>query len=82
MKAERLALLAGLACAEKGSLRLARPAPREVVAASRLLRLHMRYLLDRELRMWKYLQGRHLSRTLQRVRRAESLRSMPPPRFT
>jgi len=70
VRAERLALLAGLACAGKGDQKLARPAAREVVAASRLLRLHMRYLLDRELRMWKYLQGRHLSRTLGRIRRA------------
>jgi len=43
--------------------------PDDIVAASRLLRFHMRYRLSKELRMWKYLQERHLSRSLRRLRR-------------
>ncbi len=43
-------------------------APRRVVALSTIVRFHMRWLLDRELRMWKYLQRRQLSKSLRRVR--------------
>jgi recombinational DNA repair protein (RecF pathway) len=42
--------------------------PMEIVALSRLLRFHMRYLTGKELTMWKYLQGRHMSNYLRRVR--------------
>lgn len=42
--------------------------PKEIVATSRLLRFHIRYLLGKELTMWKYLHGRHLSRSLRRLR--------------
>jgi len=66
VKAERLRLLAALC---RPGPWPARVAPRETVAASRLLRLHMRHLLGKELRMWRYLQGRHMSRTLGRLRR-------------
>ncbi len=66
----RLALLADLAAhptrrADAGSI-----PPKHIVAAGRLLRFHMQYLLGKELRMWKYLQQRHMSRTLERIRRA------------
>jgi hypothetical protein len=44
------------------------PADR-IVGMSRLLRFHIRDLLGKELRMWKYLQARHLSRSVQRARR-------------
>jgi hypothetical protein len=44
--------------------------PEEIVAISRLLRFHIRYLLGKELTMWKYLHGRHLSRSLRRLRKS------------
>jgi DNA repair protein RecO len=43
--------------------------PRRTVALSSVLRLHMRYLLGKELRLWKYLQRREMSRSLRRTRR-------------
>jgi DNA repair protein RecO (recombination protein O) len=43
--------------------------PGQVMAAGALLRFYMRDLLGRELRMWKYVQRRQLSRSLQRLRR-------------
>jgi len=43
--------------------------PQRVVALSTVVRFHMRWLLDKELRMWKYLQRRQLSKSLRRVRR-------------
>ena len=43
--------------------------PRKIVAMSTVLRFHIRDLVGRELRMWSYLQGRRLSRSLRRVRR-------------
>jgi DNA repair protein RecO len=48
-----------------------RPAPAEgqVTAMSALLRFHIRDLLGRELRMWRYLHKGGLSRSLQRARR-------------
>ena len=51
--------------------------PERIVAAGRILRSLMRYLLGKELRMWKYLQERHLSRTLGRIR-AEATRPGRP----
>lgn len=47
--------------------------PDRIVAMSAVLRCHMRELLGRELRMWKYLQKRHLSRSLRKARRAAGL---------
>jgi DNA repair protein RecO (recombination protein O) len=44
--------------------------PEETVAMSALLRMHMRFLLGKELRMWKYLQGQKLTRSLDRLRRS------------
>jgi DNA repair protein RecO (recombination protein O) len=41
----------------------------QTVALSSILRHHMRYLLGKELRLWKYLQRRELSRSLLRARR-------------
>ena len=43
--------------------------PGQTVAAGALLRFYMRDLLGKELRLWKYMQRRHLSRSLQRLRR-------------
>ncbi len=42
--------------------------PRQTVALSSVLRHHMRYLLGKELRLWKYLQRREMSRSLRRAR--------------
>jgi len=66
--ARRLALLRELSRVPPPSIEQASYEPGEIVAASRLLRFHMRYLLGKELRMWKYLQDRHLSRSLRRFR--------------
>ena len=44
--------------------------PAEIVAVGRVLRFHMRWLLGKELAMWKYVQDRHLSRTLGKIRRS------------
>jgi DNA repair protein RecO len=46
----------------------------QTLAMSALLRFHMRDLLGREFRMWKYLQQRELSRSLQRLRRRAGIR--------
>ncbi len=43
--------------------------PQRTIAMSSLLRFHIRYLLGKELRMWKYLQRRELTRSLTRIRR-------------
>ncbi len=42
---------------------------RRIVALSTVVRFQMRYLLGKELRMWKYLQRRRLSKALRRLRR-------------
>ena len=68
VRAQRLISLASLCeypAEEAGDLSLP---PKEIVACSRLLRFHMRYLLGKELKMWKYLHGRHLSRSLRAIR--------------
>ncbi len=79
VKAERLSLLSDLACREAPPQDRTRLEPREIVAASRLLRLHMRNLLGKNLRMWKYLHGRHLSRSLRRIRRKSVMAGLTPP---
>ena len=58
--------------AARPSAGLERPGvePARIVAAARLLRLHTRYVLGKELKMWKYLQERHLSRELARIRKS------------
>jgi DNA repair protein RecO len=66
----RLALLADLAAHPTGRADAEAIPPKHIVAAGRLLRFHMQYLLGKELRMWKYLQQRHMSRTLEHIRRA------------
>jgi DNA repair protein RecO (recombination protein O) len=43
--------------------------PRRILAMSRALRFLMRDHLRRELRMWRYLHGRRLSRSLYRIRK-------------
>jgi DNA repair protein RecO (recombination protein O) len=48
--------------------------PKATVAMSAVLRFHMRDLLARELRMWKYLGRQELSRSLTRLRRGSGLR--------
>jgi DNA repair protein RecO len=69
-RADLLRTLAALAAAEVDP---STPAPalpaRSTLAMSALLRFHMRDLLGRELRLWKYLAGRRLSRSLRRLRR-------------
>ncbi len=42
--------------------------PAGIVAASKVLRHHIKWLLGRELRMWKYLHDRHYSRSLADIR--------------
>ena len=49
--------------------------PKATVAMSAVLRFHMRDLLARELRMWKYLEQQELSRSLARLRRRVGLKS-------
>ncbi|MHC4481118.1 MAG: DNA repair protein RecO [Planctomycetota bacterium] len=48
-------------------------APQKSLAMSTLVRFHMRDLLGKELRMWKYLERRELSRTLRRQRQGAGL---------
>ena len=62
--------LHGLAAASSGESDAAPLPPERIVAMSAILRFHIRSLLGRELRMWKYLQQRHLSRSLREVRRS------------
>jgi DNA repair protein RecO (recombination protein O) len=62
--------LAALAAVEPDSVGPTPALPaRNTLAMSALLRFHMRDLLGREMRLWKYLEGRHLSRSLRRLRR-------------
>jgi DNA repair protein RecO len=64
----RADLLCDLAALTKGGEPPAL-SPRRIVSLSTVVRFYMRYLLGKELRMWKYLQRRQLSRSLKRVRR-------------
>lgn len=48
--------------------------PANTVAMSALLRFHMRDLLGRELRMWRYMARREMSRSLRRIRGRGGLR--------
>jgi recombinational DNA repair protein (RecF pathway) len=68
VQAPHVAFLADL-CAESPTP-AARPGvtPQQIVAASRILRSLMTYVLGKQLRMWKYLQDRHLSKTLSRIK--------------
>ncbi len=68
VQAGDLALLADLAARPPARPERLSADPRQIVAASRLLRFHTRDLLGKELKMWKYLQERHLSRELGRIR--------------
>lgn len=70
-QASVLDVLAGLAATPPARPEHLRINPNQIVAASRLLRHHIRYLIDKELRMWKYLQDRHLSKALQRIRQTQ-----------
>lgn len=69
VRARRLRILASLCSHPTGRLHEISLPPKEIVAASRLVRFHMRYLMGKEFTMWKYLHGRHLSRSLRRIRR-------------
>ena len=66
--AKHLAFLRSLAAQPLCPAEDARADPQQIVAASRVLRSLMREMLGKELRMWKYLQERHLSRALRRIR--------------
>jgi hypothetical protein len=48
--------------------------PANTLAMSALLRFHMRDLLGREFRMWRYMARREMSRSLRRVRGRGGLR--------
>lgn len=63
-----LELLASLATSPCLDIASTEVRPRDVVAAGRILRFHMRYLLGREMRMWKYMQDRHMSKALAGIR--------------
>jgi DNA repair protein RecO len=67
--ARDVAFLAGLAAHPPAYPGRVRVPPEQVAAASRMLRFHIRYVLGRELRMWRYLQDGHLGRILARLRR-------------
>ena len=75
-RANLLHTLAALAAAD---VAVSSPVPalpvRDTLAMSALLRFHMRDLLSRNLRLWKYLEGRRLSRSLRRLRRANGSRT-------
>ncbi|MFW5915670.1 MAG: hypothetical protein ACOCTQ_04275, partial [Planctomycetota bacterium] len=68
VRASRLAMLGRLCGHPTDGLGDLDVGPKEIVAMSRLLRFHIRYMLGREMRMWKYLHGRHLSRSLRRIK--------------
>jgi DNA repair protein RecO (recombination protein O) len=67
--------IAGLAdlCSAAGDPSELNLKPTEIIGMSRVLRFHIRDLLGKELRMWKYLQNRQLSRSLQIVRKKAGL---------
>lgn len=71
--------LRGLAALGAGGDGERGPAPKaeSALAMSALLRFHMRDLLGKELRMWKYLQRRELSRSLRRLRGRAAPRRRP-----
>jgi len=66
VRGELIALLAELSADPRADIDLG---PRLTVALSTVLRFHMRWLLGKELRLWRYLQRRKLSRSLTQVRR-------------
>jgi DNA repair protein RecO (recombination protein O) len=69
----RAALVRNLACLVDGR----DPeefSPRTTVAMSAVVRSHMRHQIGKELRMWKYLQRRELTRSLRRARRHAGIR--------
>jgi len=72
-RADLLRTLAALGAASDEPSRAPALPPRSTLAMSALLRFHMRDLLGRELRLWPYLQGRRLSRSLRRLRAAAGL---------
>jgi len=68
-RADLLRTLTALSAAEPGPSAQPPALPAgSTLAMSALLRFHMRDLLGRELRLWKYLEGRRLSRSLRQVR--------------
>ncbi|MCK4373805.1 MAG: DNA repair protein RecO [Candidatus Brocadiae bacterium] len=69
VRADHLRTLAALNAATDAGAALPALPPRKALASSTLLRFHIRDVLGKELRMWKYLQQRELSRSLQRLRR-------------
>ena len=68
--ADQLRMLAALSVAVPGEPEAVPLPPDKTVALSAVLRFHIRHVLGKELRMWKYLQRRHLSRSLRQARRA------------
>lgn len=71
VRGRRLSRLADLCDHPVGRLEEVEMSPKEIVAMSRLVRFQIRYLLGKELIMWKYLHGRHLSQSLERIRSVE-----------
>jgi DNA repair protein RecO (recombination protein O) len=68
-----LHLLASLAQRPAADPSEANAVPADIVKAGRVLRFHMRFLLGRDLRMWRYLQEQHLSKALNGIRRSAGL---------
>jgi len=77
VQAPHLAFLANLSAGPSSRPDRLGVSPQQIVAASRILRSLMRYVLGKELRMWKYLQDRHLSRALNRIRPGASRAPTP-----
>jgi DNA repair protein RecO len=72
--ADQLRMLAALSVARPDELDGFAATPDKIAATSAVLRLHIRHVLGKELRMWKYLQKRHLSRSLRAARRTAGLK--------
>ncbi len=69
-RAEHLTMLSALAESDPTETETLSVRPQDTLAMSALVRHHVRYLLGKELRMWRYLERRHMSRSLRAVRSA------------
>ncbi|MFP4028491.1 MAG: DNA repair protein RecO [Candidatus Brocadiia bacterium] len=73
VRGEQLEDLADLSCGLFVSENAKTFDPARIVEASQVLRFHIQYLLGKKLELWKYLHGRHLSKSIQAIRRAANL---------
>jgi DNA repair protein RecO len=72
--ADQLRMLAALSVARPDELAGLDATPDRIAAAGAVLKLHIRHVLGKELRMWRYVQQRHLERSLRTARRRAGLR--------